>query len=269
MARPPKQKIKSEAISYDDYATTDANAHLRHYKPPKDRPVRIYCDGIYDLFHYGHARSLRQAKQLFPHTHLIVGVASDRDTVAHKGRTVLREAERYESVRHCRWVDEVVEGAPWTITPAFVKRHRIDFVCHDDTPYPTAADGSGDIYGWLKRDGRFIATKRTSAISTSDLITRVLRDYDAYVQRNLERGVPADQLNLSTMRRRQWQVRQLGNRIRSEWQKQEDTVKDNWKLSAEELVDSLERVRENLQRDFAGLFDLFSQRFNLNKARRV
>lgn len=83
--------------------------------------------------------------------HLLVGVCSDELVRKHKASPVLNSAERYESVRHCKWVDEVVEDAPWTISPEFLKEHEIDYVAHDEEPYVSA--GSDDVYAYVKSIG--------------------------------------------------------------------------------------------------------------------
>ena len=72
-------------------------------EPPMGRSVRIYADGVYDLFHYAHALQLRQAKLSFENVTLLVGVCSDETVAEHKNQPVLNSAERYESVRNCRW----------------------------------------------------------------------------------------------------------------------------------------------------------------------
>jgi choline-phosphate cytidylyltransferase len=164
-------------------------------KPPTDRPVRVYADGIYDLFHAGHARSLQQAKNLFPNTYLIVGVCGDEVTHRLKGKTVMNEFERVEAVSHCRYVDEVIFDAPWLITKEYIDLHEIDYVSHgEDDSYDE--DGN-DVYKFVKDLGKFHPIKRTEGISTSDLIMRIVKEYDDYVRRNLSRGYSAKDMNVS------------------------------------------------------------------------
>lgn len=46
-------------------------------------------------------------------------------THKYKGFTVMNEDERYDAIRHCRYVDEVVRDAPWTLSPEFLTKHRV------------------------------------------------------------------------------------------------------------------------------------------------
>lgn len=254
-----KSPVKISGKSRIEFASTfdpDSNRHLRNYVPPSDRPVRIYCDGIYDLFHYGHARSLEQAKNLFPNVKLIVGVCNDELTLAKKGRTVMDEHERAESLRHCKWVDEVVENAPWVVDQDFIKKHRIDFIAHDDIPY--SGEGVVDIYQEVKRRGQFIATQRTSGISTSDLITRIVRDYDSYIRRNLSRGASPKDLNISIFKQGEIKMEKFAEDINKKLTEQRKRIKTNWTNTGKELVEVLkhwEHKSASLIKDFTRIFD--------------
>merc|ERR1711872_65886 len=149
------------------------------------RKVRVYADGIYDLFHQGHARQLLQAKNIFPNSqvYLLVGCCNDELTHSHKGKTVMTGEERYEALKHCRYVDEVVIDAPWTLDMAFLEKHKIDFVAHDEAPY-TLGSTATDVYSLVKERGMFMPTQRTEGVSTSDIVARIVRDYDTYALQN-------------------------------------------------------------------------------------
>ncbi|SPO20658.1 related to choline-phosphate cytidylyltransferase [Ustilago trichophora] len=147
----------------------------RYDSEGRERPIRIYADGVYDLFHYAHALQLRQAKLSFPSVHLIVGVVSSHSCGKHKNKPVLTSQERYECVRNCRWVDEVLEDAPWVVDQNLIDTLEIDYIAHDDLPY--SGIGMEDIYAFVKKQGRFLPTRRTDGVSTSELLGRIVEVY--------------------------------------------------------------------------------------------
>jgi len=71
---------------------------------------------------------LRQAKLAFPSVYLMVGVFPDESCRQHGARPRFPHVERCELLRHCRWVDEIVPDAVWTLTDAFLIAKRIDYV---------------------------------------------------------------------------------------------------------------------------------------------
>ncbi|KAK7303865.1 hypothetical protein RJT34_14782 [Clitoria ternatea] len=225
----------------------------------QDTPVRVYADGIYDLFHFGHARFLEQAKKLFPNTYLLVGCCNDEITHKYKGKTVLNEKERHESLRHCKWVDEVIPDAPWVITQEFLDKHQIDYVAHDALPYADASGSGKDVFEYVKSIGKFKETKRTEGISTSDIIMRIIKDYNQYVLRNLDRGYSRKELGVSYVKEKRLRMnmglKKLHERVKKQKEKVEEKIQTVGKIAGmhrNELVEIADRL-------VAGFLEMFEE----------
>lgn len=37
----------------------------------------------------------------------------------------MTDVERYDAVRHCRYVDEVVRDAPWELDDEYIEKHKV------------------------------------------------------------------------------------------------------------------------------------------------
>lgn len=181
-------------------------------------------------------RQLEQAKKAFPDTYLIVGVTGDAETHKRKGLTVLSGAERAETVRHCKWVDEVIEDCPWIVTPEFLEQHQIDYVAHDDIPY--GADEGDDIYRPVKEQGKFLVTQRTEGVSTTGIITKIVRDYEKYIARQFKRGTSRQELNVSWLKKNELDLKRHVNELR-------DSIRQNWSTTGQELSKEIRQFWQN------------------------
>ncbi|KAH7376404.1 choline-phosphate cytidylyltransferase [Plectosphaerella cucumerina] len=221
-----EEKAKQESMAPPPFGKLIHPVGYRTNDPPVGRPIRVYADGVFDLFHLGHMRQLEQAKKAFPNIYLLVGVTGDEETHARKGLTVLSGAERAETVRHCKWVDEVIDNCPWIVTPEFLEKHQIDYVAHDDLPY--GADEGDDIYGPIKEQGKFLVTQRTEGVSTTGIITKIVRDYEKYISRQFKRGASRQELNVSWLKKNEIDLKRHVQDLR-------DNIRNNWSTTGQEL----------------------------------
>ncbi|CAG5127882.1 unnamed protein product, partial [Candidula unifasciata] len=136
----------------------------------------------FDMVHFGHANAIRQGKEFGDK--LLVGVHSDEEVTKHKGPPVYTEQERYKMVRAIKWVDEVIEDAPYVTTLETLDKYGCDFCVHGDD-ITTTADGV-DTYHLVKAANRYKECKRTAGVSTTDLVGRMLLVTKTHHQRDEE-----------------------------------------------------------------------------------
>ena len=129
---------------------------------------RVYVDAVADLFHMGHLNLFKRAKN--EGDFLIVGIHSDKTVKSYKRTPIIEQEQRYEIVRACKYVDEVIEDAPLIITQDFMVLHNIDLVIHGDD----RGDHFGIQHGDPLKVGKMKYLPYTKGISTSIIIERII-----------------------------------------------------------------------------------------------
>ncbi|GLT40947.1 hypothetical protein SLA2020_150430 [Shorea laevis] len=145
----------------------------------------VYIDGAFDLFHAGHVEILRVARELGDF--LLVGLHNDQTISAKRGvhRPIMNLHERSLSVLACRYVDEVIIGAPWEVSRDMITTFDISLVVHG-----TVAEGDdfrkeeGNPYAVPISMGIFKVLESPLDITTTTIIRRIVANHEAYEKRN-------------------------------------------------------------------------------------
>ncbi len=133
---------------------------------------RCAVNGVFDLFHVGHVRLLKRAKEMFKE--VVVTVDSDELTTKEKRKPIFNQDERIEILKACRYVaDAVIVDRSWgphAFDPEkvdeFMNQYNIDavFVAADDDEYVKY------WFGYLYSQGKVIIVPRTKDVSTTHVI---------------------------------------------------------------------------------------------------
>lgn len=121
--------------------------------------------------------------------------------------------------------------------------------------YADTSGAGNDVYEFVKAIGKFKETKRTEGISTSDIIMRIVKDYNQYVMRNLDRGYSRKDLGVSYVKEKRLRVnmrlKKLHEKVR-EQQERIQTVAKTAGMHRNEWV-------ENADRWVAGFLEMFEE----------
>lgn len=175
--------------------------HVSHFLPTSRRIVQfsngkgpgpnarvVYIDGAFDLFHAGHVEILKSARQLGDF--LLVGIYADHTVSELRGTQfpLMNLHERSLSVLACRYVDEVIIGAPWEITKDVITTFNISLVVHGTISESNSLlKGASDPYAVPKNMGIFRMIESPKDITTTSVAQRIIANHEIYKKRNAKK----------------------------------------------------------------------------------
>lgn len=154
-------------------------------KEPGPADTIIYVAGAFDLFHIGHLDFLEKVHSLALNPYIIVGLHFDQEVNHYKGKNypIMNVHERTLSVLACRYVSEVVIGAPYSVTADLLDHFKVTLVFHGKTEVMPDKDGS-DPYQEPKRRGIFQTVDSGNSLTTDDIVQRIIKNRLEFEARN-------------------------------------------------------------------------------------
>ncbi|KAF6254698.1 CTP-phosphoethanolamine cytidylyltransferase [Scenedesmus sp. NREL 46B-D3] len=148
----------------------------------------VYIDGAFDVFHVGHVEILELAKQ--QGDFLLVGLHTDEDVEARRGphTPIMNVHERALSVLACKYVDEVIIGAPSVIEDDLLRTFNISLVVRGSMTETRATDCGADArYALARQRGIFRQLNSPSTVVTASIIQRIVGNRAAFEARNAKK----------------------------------------------------------------------------------
>ncbi|XP_030626397.1 ethanolamine-phosphate cytidylyltransferase isoform X3 [Chanos chanos] len=154
-------------------------------KEPQPGDTIIYVAGAFDLFHIGHVDFLETVYKQAERPYVIVGLHFDQEVNRYKGKNypIMNVHERTLSVLACRYVSEVVIGAPYAVGKDLLDHFKVDLVCHGKTEVFPDKDGA-DPYAEPKRRGIFRTLDSGNGLTTDDIVQRIIENRLQFEARN-------------------------------------------------------------------------------------
>jgi cytidyltransferase-like protein len=142
---------------------------------------RVYCDGIFDLFHFGHLNHFKKIITLFSEPIiLVVGVISDNIATNYKRKPIVDESSRLKIIKSCVYVNDTFITDELIMTEEFLTKFNIDFVVHGFTPEDRIKQSV--FFEIPIKLGKFIELDYHQGISTTNLINRTVTTLDQSVR---------------------------------------------------------------------------------------
>ncbi|XP_022670943.1 ethanolamine-phosphate cytidylyltransferase-like isoform X3 [Varroa destructor] len=163
--------------------TTQKIIQFSEGKEPKPTDKIVYTAGAFDLFHVGYVEFLERAKKLGDY--LIVGLHTDPIVNRYKGYNypIMNLHERVLSVLACKFVNEVVIGAPYYVSKDLMEHFRVSVVVHGTTNIMADVDGR-DPYEEPRKQGKFVQVESGSSVTTHEIVTRIISNRLRFKERN-------------------------------------------------------------------------------------